>query len=372
MKLKQYQVVLQTVGPVFVGSGKELKKKEYVFLGKGQVGIPDLQRMYQYLQKAGKEQDFETYLLYNNREDLATWLRNQKISGKEIQSFLQYSLDCGDAVLEKGAKIQMLSCVKDPYGNPYIPGTSLKGMFRTLFLCEDILEHTSKYASIKQHIQNLALQRSMNGKGDRKFLRKESAELEAMAYRILNRENTKSADAVNDIMQGFIVSDSESLSTDDLVLCQPVEVHVDGTEKRLPILRECVKPGVSIRFTVTVDSTLCNYSKERIENAVRMFINNYTNKYMRSFAKTSKPAENSVILGGGSGFVSKTVLYALYEKKDAVNVTKNVFDKTGVPKIHKHDKDTLYGVSPHILKCTKYRGETIQMGVCEITLQELK
>ncbi len=53
--LKSYCVVLRTVGPVFVGSGREIGKKEYVFLNRGLVGIPDIQRLYGELAKRKKE-----------------------------------------------------------------------------------------------------------------------------------------------------------------------------------------------------------------------------------------------------------------------------------------------------------------------------
>lgn len=34
-----------------------------------------------------------------------------------------------------------MTCITDPYGNPYIPGSSLKGMLRTLLLGRDILQN---------------------------------------------------------------------------------------------------------------------------------------------------------------------------------------------------------------------------------------
>ena len=61
--MKSYQVVMRTVGPVFVGSGKEIGKKEYVFLNRKQVGITDIQGLYNALQKRRKEEAFEEYLL---------------------------------------------------------------------------------------------------------------------------------------------------------------------------------------------------------------------------------------------------------------------------------------------------------------------
>lgn len=62
--LKTYQVVMRTVGPLFIGSGREINKKEYLFLnGKKQVAIPDIQKLYFELSKRRKAEAFEEYLL---------------------------------------------------------------------------------------------------------------------------------------------------------------------------------------------------------------------------------------------------------------------------------------------------------------------
>ena len=62
------------------------------------------------------------------------------------------------------------------------------------------------------------------------------------------------------------------------------------------------------------------------------------------------------------------MIYSLFESREAVAVTKDNFEKTKVPREHKHEKDLLYGVSPHILKCTRYQGKEYMMGQYEMTL----
>jgi hypothetical protein len=66
--------------------------------------------------------------------------------------------------------------------------------------------------------------------------------------------------------------------------------------------------------------------------------------------------------------VSKTVVNALYndDKDKRIRLSQNIFEKTKVPRNHKHYKDKEYGVSPHILKCTRYKGQTLQMGLCKL------
>ena len=40
--------------------------------------------------------------------------------------------------------MQIISFIKDAYGKPYIPGSSIKGMLRTILLCYDILNNKNK------------------------------------------------------------------------------------------------------------------------------------------------------------------------------------------------------------------------------------
>jgi CRISPR-associated protein Csm5 len=366
--LKQYDVVIRTVGAVFIGSGREIGKKEYMFLGRDKVAVPDIQKLYMLMKKKGKANAFEEFMLTDGRRDLTEWLRTQQIMSNDLKPVIKYELDCGDAVIEKGRTIQMLECVKNPYGQPYIPGTSLKGMFRTILLCQDIIDNPDKYAREKTDMQREILKdEDIKRINKNTFMKRNIGNIEATKYRTLTRNEEKPADAVNDIMQGFIVSDSEPLSVNDLVLCQKVERHIDGTEKTLPILRECIKPNVEIHFTITIDTSLCQINSNMLVDAIKKVITNYHKSFQKKFNGIPTPKANYLYLGGGSGFVSKTVVNSLYtDDNDKIRLTQKIFEKTKVPRNHKHYKDNEYGVSPHIIKCTRYQGQTLQMGLCKL------
>ena len=82
--------------------------------------------------------------------------------------------------------------------------------------------------------------------------------------------------------------------------------------------------------------------------------------------------DDYVILGGGSGFASKTIEYSMYGKKDGVKYIRDVLlntvkrEKNGN---HKNYKDTALGVSPHIIKYTSCYGKQMQMGVCKMIIK---
>ena len=154
--------------------------------------------------------------------------------------------------------------------------------------------------------------------------------------------------------------------SEDLVLCQKVDLHAKGIERGLPILRECIKPDTRIDFTITVDSEVCPLTEEKIFCAVKDFIGSYYKNFSSAFTGIRAPGEKDVFLGGGCGFVSKTVLYPLLGKPQGLEMAQKVFANTGVPANHKHAYDREYGASPHTLKCTKYHGKNFQMGLCRI------
>lgn len=368
--LKSYQVVMRTIGPVFVGSGRKIEKKEYLFLNRRRVGIPDIPLLYAELQKRKKTDAFEEYLLGKGKISLTQWLENQQICPADLDGLMKYTLDCGDAVLDKGAnKLQILECIKDAYGMPYIPGSSLKGMLRTVLLGADILKNSGKYqrqkSSLRQNADNPT--GNANGRINRMtYLKQDIADIEGVAFRTLNRPDSRPQDAVNDMLQGLIVSDSEPLLTDDLVLCQKIDRHPDGEENPLPILRECIKPNTEIRFTITVDTSVCSLSEKQLMEAVKLFMVGYHQNFASAFKGMDALKTNYVLCGGGCGFVSKTVVYPLYGKQEGIGWVQRVFDKTGVPREHKHNRDRQYGVSPHAIKCTKHKGKLLQMGVCSI------
>lgn len=46
---KEYHVVLEVLGPVHVGNGRELDKKSYIFTDKKHIAVIDLEKLYAYL-----------------------------------------------------------------------------------------------------------------------------------------------------------------------------------------------------------------------------------------------------------------------------------------------------------------------------------
>ena len=366
--LRVYKAKLHVLCPTFVGSGKDISKKEYRLSPTEQkVVVYDPGKFYQVVQKHGKSSQYEDFLLNDKNSDLNYWIKKNGLSVEILSPAIRYSVAWGDRMELGNSKVQIMEFMKDPYGKPYVPGTSIKGMLRTILLGYEISQRRRDYDSVSRSISGFSTDRPSN-----KAYTREAKEVETTAFNTLSKDEKSKGNAVNDVMQGLIISDSKPLNTSDLVLCQKIDYHPDKEKKPLNILRECLRPGVDIEFTITIDKTACKYDDEIIFEAIKVFNKMYHECFLSKFGSGERPA-NTVYLGGGVGFVSKTIIYPLYGSDKGVKVTQSVFRNTLHPRIfteHGHGKDLAQGVSPHIMKCTKLNGKNCQMGMCRFEMQE--
>lgn len=100
-------------------------------------------------------------------------------------------------------------------------------------------------------------------------------------------------------------------------------------------LCQCLKPETEIKFTISIDTTLCSFSEDDIMKAIEQFTNTYYEYYLAKFKGMDRPTKHTVWLGGGVGYVSKTITYPLF-KNDGVAIISQIFQGIGVPREHKH------------------------------------
>ena len=137
---------------------------------------------------------------------------------------------------------------------------------------------------------------------------------------------------------------------------------------RLNLLRESLRPGTVIRTRVTIDRNICKVTREEIERAVQAFDDMYTECFLDAFKGTGGLTGKQVYLGGGAGFVSKTMIYPLFNKEEGIRTTQKIFEQTKVPEKHGHRKDHTLGASPHIVKYTRYEGRILEFGKCTMEI----
>ena len=111
--LQHYTITIIAEGPLFVGSGQSIGKKEYLFHPRrNQVSIPDMGRLYRFLQEKRLTDAYESFML-NERNDFSDWLRTHHILDEQCRPWIAYTLDSGDAVFATRGKKEIATFVKD-------------------------------------------------------------------------------------------------------------------------------------------------------------------------------------------------------------------------------------------------------------------
>ena len=369
--LKHYKVRISALAPIHIGCGSEISKKEYVYLhDKQKAVIVDIRRLYAKLQSSGLNKSFDDYYL-KGKDDLGTWLRKNGFAEKQIMDLGSYVLDTADVYdLEKYSKgyknLQNITAfIKDGYGKPYVPGSSIKGMLRTALLYLEIQRNGQKKKEMAQNVESSLIPERRVSRN--RYMSYETSKIEVLAFNTLDRDKNKIANAVNCNLSELIIGDSRPLEITDLTLCQKIDLSKDGKEHSLPLYREALRPGTEIEFDLTIGDKL-PYSIEDILCAVNE-LNRVVNDHFYSVFGRGNKEKNIVWLGGGVGFSTKTILSALYGDYTVLKadiVFKNTLNRNY--EIHKHNKDRAVGIAPHVCKCTIYKNKLYDMGMGKIDL----
>lgn len=375
--LKKYKFVFNTVGPVFIGSGQNLKKKEYIFdENKGRVKIIDVNKMLSFICKdKNLMRDYEKLMMSGDKkDDLQSFFNDHKISEKDYKNWILR--ECNVKGNFNGEDINTF--VRDGRGEAYIPGSSLKGMFRTVILSYLIRHADEEYKN------------EMRARVAEDFSDEHLDEVDkAMSVKFLHSKLTDSdrKDMVNSIMRGLIISDSKKIADKNMALYKKFDMSVKGEGHSLNLVRECVDFKVKIETTITIDTTIFPYSKDDLFKMFEEFTQYYKEILEDKFKGCPKHSVSNkrFFLGGGAGFISKTDLYALFDEKKAIEITGRILDSKFQNKEHLSDAK-VHGISPRILKCvgikvnkptnvsrgrmTQSRNspsiELYQMGECEV------
>lgn len=362
--LKHYELKITALSPIHVGSGQKIGKKLYIYTPwNHKVIVPDMQRMYQAMQKRRLETEFTKYMMdYRNRlPALGQWLKEQQFGRADYDRWKRYEMDAGEAFAQAGRNRpkEIDAFMKDAYGMPYVPGSSIKGMIRTALIAWEIGRNPEKYSKIREDIRSKSGMREK-----RKYcLSREMGQLEKDVLYTLQRECKGRNNAVNDNLSGLHVGDSSPIKVDQLTLSQKIDYTLKRQEMSLPLLREALKPGTEIYFDLSIDSLVCPYTIEDVMEALNYFQKICYDYFYVRFGRGRK--EDGIIwLGGGCGFLSKTILYPLFGN-EAVKVIDGVYKNTLGPNYqkHRHMKDMELRLAPHVCKCTKYNGELYDMGM---------
>ncbi|NLN42002.1 MAG: type III-A CRISPR-associated RAMP protein Csm5 [Clostridiales bacterium] len=123
--LERVKLKLETLSPVFIGSGESLTKKEYIYDRKTKmIYMLDLGKFIGFLAERSLLKAYERYLLQPRNNDLYFFLYENKVEKKDYEKFTLYTLDAGEIISQDKFR-GILTFVKGADGLPYIPGSSL-------------------------------------------------------------------------------------------------------------------------------------------------------------------------------------------------------------------------------------------------------
>jgi len=383
--LKHYAGTITVLGPVHIGAGQAFKKNEYIYeTDDNSISIVDIGKVYQFFIDNNKAEDFEKYFsdFSPSSLPLKDWLASRGVNRNNYSKLIKYKMSAGDSIVsvEKGKKkySDVLAFVKDPYGLPYIPGSSIKGFLRTALtvyeiskktpseqsqLLEPILKTFEEYDDLSDKEQQF-----FRKKKSKSFLKKEASDIETEIFNTLKKDKSKKSNAVNCNLSGLIIGDSKPIPLDALTVCKKYDVRTDKTENVLPIFKECLKPNTKVDFDLTIESE-CPYSIGDIEQAIRTLNAFVAKRFMRHF-DLKYSITDTVNIGwlGSCGFSSKNIVHSFYKDSDeniALDLIDGIFDVTLDKnyEVHKHGWDcTKYVVAPHMRKQTVVNGMRYDFG----------
>lgn len=377
MSMHYWKVSLVCLSPVFVGSGEKFKKSEYIYDKKaGEVYFLDESGWIRFLGRHGIMDDFSNALLANPLHlNLFGYLSHQDRLCRKYGSIgnILHAMKKERAVLRtepylgnpEKAPNEIAGFVLDAKGNPYIPGSSLKGAFRTAILAHHILQNRGAYKKDWENIRRAA--------GNKRDMGKAMDNLEREAAIPLDKNGKR--DMVKSYFRGLTVSDA-SLVNGGLCVVPKTDLglHTFRTHE-VSLFRETLKADSTLEFTLGLDDDASAMGHFGIHNfhdlmdVLKEFVNfqyEILKKPFEDYAKEElqdiKNARNAdLVLGGGAGYISKTLVYALApSKEDAVYVVRKLMEN--MFKRGHHGKDT--EISPHALKMAEVDGRNYLMGLC--------
>ncbi|HOL84275.1 MAG TPA: type III-A CRISPR-associated RAMP protein Csm5 [Thermoclostridium caenicola] len=348
--LKVYDMLLETKGPLFIGSGRRYTKKEYCFDPSTKKAIfLDMEKFMNKVVEYGLMDQYEHFMLFRDSAYLHDFIRECGFSDADLEKMKLYETYVGDALVENRSLMEIQEFVHDAQNRPYVPGSSLKGALRTALLIKMILQDQDKptVTSIRRHDADSIETRYLHTLG----------------------LTQKTRNAVNSVMRGIMISDSLPIDRSDMVLARKDDLSVSGVRKSINMIRESVKPGVKLHFKLTLDtSVLKAIDIDDIRDAISQFGRFYRETYIPMFRLPQNAVQEDfsdcLVLGGGSGYFAKNIIYPLCGKQEGLRLVSEFMTQTF--RNHKHHEDVKLGASPHRLKHTNYHGHSYHFGVCKV------
>ncbi|MDO4711163.1 MAG: type III-A CRISPR-associated RAMP protein Csm5 [Peptostreptococcaceae bacterium] len=350
--IKKYKMSLNVITALHVGGSEHksvLKSNEYICDELNRtLYLIDENKFMQFLSESDLLDKYIEYIHRNvyqkrNQQDkvagLYTFLEENRSLNK-IERFLLSTYE--DVDVDNEIKL----FIRDAYNQPYIPGSSIKGAIVNSLLVDHLIKDRDRYSSLKNTILKEAKEVT-DQKLANSFRKSTSNRIKEVIDKILYYYPSRKIKQF-----GLSVSDSyasENISSDFL---QDHDEHRLKKEdpKPIPLCREYLMPGSKLFFDLTLDIDLLEKTPLKIQNAkdILKAVENASEYLTQHTLNVNK--EYDLILGANTGFHQKTIIHALFDKKDELlQVTKALL----------HKKDPFFGSNRSKDKKAKKKTENI-------------
>lgn len=321
---------------------------------------------------------YQNFLLDNTQKNIYSFFRKNDITFNDYKYFSSYTIQTLDT-LQDVKDLQLF--VKDAQGNAYIPGSSLKGAFRTAWIAYMLNDEPTDKKNERNHQWKESLEACHGRRDFEKSTQRTMNQLEAEYFNTLNVNQRDTKNMVNSVMRGISFSDSTPIDSNRLILTKKIDLDINGRygkkKNDLPILRECLKPATTCRFTLTLDEVMLKGTGidiDQIMHILQWFCRYQLDRFYKKFKVSVKLPLHSkdtlLWLGGGVGFQNKTINGPALGENNGLIYTSKVLSQQFYK--HHHDKDVKKGVSPHTIKIATYQNVQYLMGQCKLEVMKDK
>ena len=378
----KYKMKLEVLTPLHIGGAdykSKLDKKEYVFdKENGKLTLIDSEKFISFLIKKNLFDEYIFYIQKNlnlkkNEQDknikLIDFLKNKDIY-KNIEEFRKKAPFKVNPEIEEMNDIKLM--LRNFQGKPYIPGSSIKGALVNFLLVNYITNNRDKFKTEKNRILEISQKFSNDNdiKRAKNDIKRIVNEIEKSIIFGNNKELEKSK------RFGLSVSDTYNYSNTRTNFYRDIDekrdISKEEKEQAMPVYREYIMANSIFDFDITLDIDLLEESKLKIKNIDDLIssIESAMSYLIDVLEDKNSPHTENLVLGANTGFLQKTIVYALFEnEKERLEVVKKLLHTKKGDKIKDHLNDKF---APRVLNRIKINNKNLLAGLVKIMKVEEK
>ena len=374
---------LQIITPIHIGDGTKLTAKDYFFSSKEQKAyFFNVRKWHQFIYQHGLFSAYEKYISnVHDKRNLLTWLEEHDFTLEDVKDIITSESLATVNIINVEKKNTLNDVDKHVHqldGSLYVPGSSIKGAFRSAILYV-LLKKNPAIKNRYWQLVNAEINKPYFN--PRKSLNRLTTNLENDLLHTLQLEEkhkpVPSNNAVCSSLRGLQVSDTLRSENIQVAILQKIDAGFNKFGKAgfhpLPIFKECMLPGAKLMFDVKLDKAmmatvginsiddLLSITQQYVDEIIRILKDAFKKEHPEPFCGIDAA---NIFVGGNVGFHSKTLLALLAPDDNTAKNTIKVLLNKEFPK-HEH---IIYDkfASPRLLKCTIYNGELLMMGLAEV------